>query len=55
MQGSDKLKDIACRYLDQYSALHGLARPLTPEQVKDAVVLLVDLLSAHEDDLRKGQ
>lgn len=37
--------------MDLYSQPRDLGRPLTPEQVKDAGVLLLDLISAHEAEL----
>ena len=40
--------NIAEIYLDLYSIEYGIERPLSPEQVKDAGVLFLDLLAAHE-------
>jgi len=45
------LRHIAAVYLDTYASPRDLARPLSPEQVKDAGVLLLDLLAAHEAEL----
>lgn len=44
------LRHIAAVYLDTYANPRDLARPLTPEQVKDAGVLFLDLLAANEID-----
>ena len=37
--------------MDLYSQPRDLGRPLTPEQVKDAGVLFLDLITAHEAEL----
>jgi hypothetical protein len=42
------LRHIAGLYLDLYSTPRDLQRPLTPEQVREAGVLFLDLLAAHE-------
>ncbi|MEQ1718498.1 MAG: hypothetical protein ABL907_21355 [Hyphomicrobium sp.] len=55
MQGSEKLKDIARLCLNEYSAQYDLRRPMTPGQVKDAGVLLMDLMFSYEEDLRNKQ
>jgi hypothetical protein len=41
-------KLMARQYLDHYSAEQNLARPLTPEQVKEAGVIFLDLLAERE-------
>ena len=51
--------NIAEIYLDLYSIEYGIERPLSPEQVKDAGVLFLDLLAAQEAarliaDARRG-
>lgn len=48
MKNLDTFKSIASHYLAAYSLAAGLDRPLTDEQVKDAGVLMLDLLYAHE-------
>ena len=48
MKDMTTLRHIAGLYLDIYSSPRDLERPLTPEQVKDAGVLFIDLLAAHE-------
>ena len=42
------LRHIAGLYLDLYSTPRDLERPLTPEQVREAGQLFLDLLAAHE-------
>lgn len=51
MTNTNTLKHIAALYLDTYAGPRDLARPLTPEQVKDAARLLQDLLTANEAEL----
>lgn len=51
MKNMHTLRHIAGLYLDVYSQPRDLSRPLTPEQVKDAGVLFLDLITAHEAEL----
>lgn len=51
MKNMTTLRHIAGLYLDIYSAPRDLTRPLTPEQVKEAGVLFLDLLVTHEVEL----
>ena len=39
---------LARLYLDRYATEHGLGRPLTPEQLKDAGVLFLGLIESVE-------
>lgn len=51
MKNIHTLRHIAGLYLDLYTQPRDLSRPLTPEQVKDAGVLFLDLITAHEAEL----
>lgn len=50
MRNPEIFGHIARKYLDAYSILQNCSRPLSPEQVKDASVLLMDLMEANEMD-----
>ena len=51
MHDTTTLLHIAALYLDIYGKSRDLTRPLTHQQIKDAGVCFLDLLSAHEADL----
>ena len=51
MSHAQSLKHIAALFLDLYSTPRDLVRPLTPEQVKDAGRLFLDLITTNEAEL----
>ena len=48
MRNTEIFGHIARKHLDAYSVINDIPRPLSPEQVKDASVLLMDEMAAIE-------